>query len=184
MLLPPPPVTHLYQILLHRAEIYPGVIAIGGQEGLTWKTFDSREMLALTNTLASELSSAGIRGGDRVVLWLPNAWRTPVYLFALWKLGAIVVPFDPEMNPEAASRIIQRIDPRCTLIGYHERPSWTGHAQLLEWWSPGARSNEPLQDAPWTVPNEQLAAISFTSLHFSSNRLSNRFIFRWYSRLG
>ena len=157
------PLTHLYQIPLRRADAYPTAVAVGGQEGLTWKTLDSRELLRLTNMLADELADSGIRAGDRVVLWLPNGWRTPVYLFALWKLGAIAVPFDREMNPEAAARIIQRIDPRCTLIGYPERPSWTSHAQLLEWWNPGTRSTRPVSNVSWTAPDEQLAAISFTS---------------------
>jgi cation transport ATPase-like protein/AMP-binding enzyme len=66
--------------------------------------------------LAAELAAHGVRPGDRVVLWLPSHWRTPVYLFALWKLGAVVVPFDREMNPEAGARIFAAIDPRCTLM--------------------------------------------------------------------
>ena len=72
-----------------------------------------------------------------MVTWLPNHWRTSVYLFALWKLGAVVVPFDREMNPEAAARIIQSVSPRCVLVGYAERPQWLRDAPLVEWWGPG-----------------------------------------------
>src|SRR5215471_5916206 len=160
------PLTHLFQIVLRRAEAYPTDVAIGGQEGLTWKTLDSRELLERSNQLADELAREGIRAGDRVVVWLPSSWRTPVYLFALWKLGAIVVPFDREMNPEAAARIIRRVDPRCTLVGYNERPAWTSHAQVLEWWVPGRPTtvaSESASDAAWRIPDEPLAAISFTS---------------------
>ena len=173
------PLTHLFQIVLRRAETYPTDVAIGGQEGLTWRTLDSRELLEGTNQLADELAGEGIRAGDRVVVWLPSGWRTPVYLFALWKLGAVVVPFDREMNPEAAARIIRRVDPRCVLVGYNERPAWTSHARVLEWWTPGrpttvasetsrrgapgTRSAEPASDEPGHIPDEPLAAISFTS---------------------
>src|SRR5215470_19320117 len=72
------PLTHLFQIVLRRAEAYPTDVAIGGQEGLTWKTLDSRELLERTNQLADELAREGIRAGDRVVVWLPSGWRTPV----------------------------------------------------------------------------------------------------------
>src|SRR5919197_6275508 len=109
--------THLYDIVRQRAERYPDAISLGGQHGLVWKTITSRRLLELVERLAAELAAEGIREGDWVVLWVPNQWRTPVYLFALWKLGAIVVPFDREMNPEAATSILQSVQPRCLIVG-------------------------------------------------------------------
>src|SRR5581483_5436626 len=95
--------------------------------------------------------------------WLPNEWRTPVYLFALWKLGAIVVPFDREMNPEAAARILASVEPRCVLTGYGGRPPWAGKEPLLEWWEPRGREHPTGAAAEWTRPAEELAAVVFTS---------------------
>ena len=157
------PFVHLYEIVLRRASTWPTAIAIGGQEGLTWKTLNGRQLLELVDLLAQELAGEGVAAGDRVVTWLPNHWRTSVYLFALWKLGAVVVPFDREMNPEAAARIIQSVSPRCVLVGYAERPQWLRDAPLVEWWGPGSRiSDSPVPDT-WAVPDETLATISFTS---------------------
>ena len=88
-----------------------------------------------------------------MVYWLPNHWRTPVYLFATWKLGAIVVPFDREMNPEGGARILDSVEPRLIVAGYGERPAWARTATITEWWEPGSRHGAPTA-APWTAPSE------------------------------
>src|SRR5919108_1034793 len=76
--------THLYDIVRQRAEAYPDAVALGAQEGLGWRTVTSRQLLDLTDRLASELAALGVREGDRIVLWVPNHWRTGVYCFACW----------------------------------------------------------------------------------------------------
>src|SRR5438067_4534775 len=129
---------HLYELIQQRAATHPTATAVGGQEGLRWHTLDSRQLLELVDRLAGELAALGVREGDRVVTWLPNHWRTPVYLFALWKLGAIVVPFDREMNAAAARRILASVEPRRVLVGYGEQPAWADADELVEWWAPGA----------------------------------------------
>jgi len=154
---------HLYELLQHRAEACPSAIALGGQQRLAWKTIVGRELLDLVDQLADDLASEGIREGDRVVTWVPNEWRTPVYLFALWKLGAVVVPFDREMNPEAAARILGMVEPHCLLTGYGGRPPWVGEERRLEWWEPKRREAEAAVAAAWVRPAETLAAVVFTS---------------------
>jgi long-chain acyl-CoA synthetase len=152
--------THVYQILQERAERFPSAVAIGGQGGLAWKTLTSRELLDLVDSVACQLSS--VQAGDRVVVWLPNDWLTPVYLFALWKRGAIVVPFDHDMNAESAAHIIDSVEPCCILVGFEERPPWTHGLQLTQWWEP--KCVELAQpDLVWSPPSEELATISFTS---------------------
>ncbi len=171
---------HLYGLIRDRAERYPDAIAFGAQHGLTWKTLTSRQALDLVDRLANELATQGVQEGDRVVLWVPNHSRTPIYLFALWKLGAIPVPFDREMNPTAGARILESVEPRLVVTGYDERPAWakgTNEEQgtiqpssLVEWWDPGTRSpsTTPLSTqhsalSTWSPPAEDLAAIFFTS---------------------
>src|SRR5581483_652333 len=146
-------VEHLYQLVRRRAEAYPTAIALGGQRRLGWKTLDSRQLLDAVDGLADELAAQGVREGDRVVTWLPNEWRTPVYLFALWKLGAIVVPFDREMNPEAAARILASVEPRCVLTGYGARPGWASDDdRVVEWWDPSATGVERDDANPaWSI---------------------------------
>jgi long-chain acyl-CoA synthetase len=153
---------HLYELVQERARAYPEAIALGSQEGLLWRTITSRELLDRVDRLAAELARAGVREGDRVVLWLPSHWRTPVYFFALWKLGAVVVPFDREMNPEGGAKIFAALAPRCTLVGYGERPAWARETDLVEWWEPGSRlgAAPPMTGSP---PAEELAAVVYTS---------------------
>ncbi|MCA1648064.1 MAG: AMP-binding protein, partial [Chloroflexi bacterium] len=152
---------HLYQILQTRAQRFPTSIALGAAGGLRWRTLDSRQLLAQVDGLAVELVEHGIRAGDRVVLWSPSGLRTPIYLFALWKLGAIVVPFDRDMNPQAATAILAAVEPRCVILGYEQQPAWAPAAGSLDWWAPTPRPNAA--PGPWQPPPEDLAAIFFTS---------------------
>ncbi len=159
---------HLYELVRSRAERYPTAAALGGQEDLGWRTLDSRQTLDLVDRLAAEIAAAGVQEGDRAVLWAPNHWRTPVYLFALWRLGAVAVPFDREINPETAAEIVRSVRPRCVITGFGERPEWAGpqpgalpELVVSEWWEPGSRGGAALPG--WTQPAEELAVIAFTS---------------------
>jgi long-chain acyl-CoA synthetase len=158
-----PMLTHVYQILRERAARSPSSIALGGQSGLAWRTVTSQQLLELAGTVARQLGERGIREGDRVVVWLPNSWRTPVYLFALWKLGAIVVPFDREMNPESAERILGSVNARGVIAGYDERPVWAKGADVIDWWEPHSDAGAEHRGSAWSPPCEELATISFTS---------------------
>ena len=134
----------------------------GGQHDLVWKTLTAAQALDLARRLAAELASLGVREGDRVVLWLPTSWQTPLYYFALWSLGAIVVPYDREMNPEAGARILTSIEPRLVIVGFPEHPAWAQDVDVTQWWEPGTRGGR-LPESTWTRPSEELAAIYFTS---------------------
>ena len=166
--------THLYEIVRQRAERYPDAVAVGGQQALVWKALTSRQLLELVDRLAGELADEGVREGDRVVVWLPSGWRTPVYFFALWKLGAVVVPFDREMNPAAAEQIVESVEARRVIVGYGERPPWARGDDVIEWWEPGTMDDgrKTMDDGRSTglpvvhrpsSPNLDLALIVFTS---------------------
>jgi long-chain acyl-CoA synthetase len=165
---------HLYEVVRQRAASEPTAIALGSQHGLLWKTVDSQLLLELVDRLADELAALGVGTGDRVITWLPSSWRTPIYLFACWKLGAIVVPFDREMNQEAAARIVERVEPRLTVVDGAEPPAWAPAELTVTWWEPGQRdASRAGADGPaggqagsraaWSRPSEELAAIFFTS---------------------
>ena len=154
---------HLYEIVRQRAASEPSAIALGSQQGLLWKTVDSQQLLELTDRLADELAALGVGKGERVVLWLPSGWQTPVYLWACWKLGAIIVPFDREMNPEAAARIVAAVEPKLIVMPEGERPAWAPEACTQIWWEPGTRNAAPAFPTGWSRPSEELAAIFFTS---------------------
>ena len=152
---------NLYEIVRERAERYPDDIAFGGSHGVGWRTVTSAELLVLVDRLAGELADTlAIAAGDRVVLWLPNSWQAPIYHFALWKLGAVVVPFDRDMNAGAARAILAAVEPRCAIVGYGDRPEWlTEETAVADWWEPGARGGTARDE----VASEELAVLAFTS---------------------
>ncbi|HEX9373584.1 MAG TPA: AMP-binding protein, partial [Roseiflexaceae bacterium] len=152
----------LYEIVLERAQRFARATALGAQDGLGWRTLDSRTLLSQVDGAAEDLAARGVRCGDRVVLWTPSGLRTPVYLFALWKLGAVAVPFDRDMNPNAAEAIVRSVEPRLIILGYDQRPSWAAETGTVEWWEPSA-PKAPSATQPWQAPDEDLAAIFFTS---------------------
>jgi long-chain acyl-CoA synthetase len=152
-------VAHLSEILPLRAERFPRATALGAEEGLRWRSVDSSQLLDLVDGVASDLQRKGVREGDRVVLWSPSGIRTPVFLFALWQLGAIVVPFDKDMNPQAATTIIGSVEPRLVIFGFDQRPAWAP-PDAIQWWEP--RPSSPTNSAR-RRPAEDLAAIFFTS---------------------
>jgi len=173
---------HLYEVVRQRAASEPTAIALGSQQGLLWKTVDSQQLLALIDRLADELAALGVENGERVIIWLPSGWQTPIYLFALWKLGAIVVPFDREMNQDAAARIVQRVEPRLIVVDGAEPPPWAPDELTVTWWEPGTKQPSPPDPLSlarergsqptgaergssdgWQRPTEELAAIFFTS---------------------
>ena len=169
-------VAHLYELVPERARRFPDAVAFGGQQGLGWRTLNGRQVPAGVDVLAAELAGRGVRRGDHVALWLPNHPRTALFLFALWKLGAVAVPFDREMNPDAAARILASAAPRLVLVGYGERPAWLANAPVAEWWEPGAGDGATRRrgdgasgrlgdggPGTWAPPAEELAAIIFTS---------------------
>ena len=157
------PAAHLYELVQRRARDYPSAIALGSEQGLTWETVDSRQLVEMVDDLAAELAAEGIQEGDRVVIWVPNTFRTAIYLFAIWKLGAIVVPFDREMNPAAAGSIIDSVEPRSIIVGYGEQPDWARDLEPSEWWAPGSRLDSAPANAEWKQPNEEMATVFFTS---------------------
>ena len=154
--------TQLYELIQQRARQLPESVAFGGQDDLIWRVITDRMALDLVYHLLSELATLGVLEGDRVVLWAPNHWRTPVYILALWRQGAIPVPFDREMNPDAGKQILASIDPRLVIAGYHERPEWLRSHTVTEWWEPGTRVSDAAA-ANWEPPAEETAAIFFTS---------------------
>lgn len=64
------------------------------------------ELLADVHTLASALTALGIQEGDRVAVSLPN-WHEAVTLyFAIARIGAILVPFNPKYRAYEVGHIL------------------------------------------------------------------------------
>lgn len=54
-----------------------------------------KETDRLTNNLANGLKEKGVKKGDLVAISLPNNWENVIALYAVYKLGAVLVPIMP-----------------------------------------------------------------------------------------
>ncbi len=150
----------LFLAIADRCRRLPDAPVVGGQEGLRWKTLAGSQFLDRVEALARDLHARGVTAGSRVVLWVPNGWRTPALFAAIWRLGAIAVPFDREMNVEAARAILDRVRPALVITGYNQPPSWTSESTAEEWWEPGRAAGIAAQPEP---DGDRVAVIYFTS---------------------
>lgn len=66
--------------------------------------------------LASVFYKLGIRKGDRIAVGLPNWYETVLLYFATAKLGAILVPFNPQYTVDEINHIIQVSQPKLLFV--------------------------------------------------------------------
>lgn len=78
---------------------------------LTYKELDEE-----SDVLAAALASWGIQKGDRVGVSLPNWHETVIIYFAVAKIGAIVVPFNPKYRIHEVLHILQDATPKILFI--------------------------------------------------------------------
>jgi len=79
----------------------PAALAVHGPDG----DLSYGELDAHANRLGRALSSAGVRQGDRVAIWLPKGCEAVVAMQAALRIGAAYVPVDP-LSPPARARSI------------------------------------------------------------------------------
>ncbi|KAL7621492.1 hypothetical protein AAE478_008815 [Parahypoxylon ruwenzoriense] len=79
---------------------------------LTYEALDVQ-----SNSLAHALRSLGVRKGDRVAVSLGNVAEHIVLMYALFKLGAILVPLNPTFNSHQLSSALSRLGVEVLIIG-------------------------------------------------------------------
>ncbi len=79
----------------------PASLALRGPEG----DLSYGELDAHANRLARALTTAGVRQGDRVAIWLPKSGEAVVAMQAALRIGAAYVPVDP-LSPPARARSV------------------------------------------------------------------------------
>ncbi|MBW1999775.1 MAG: AMP-binding protein, partial [Deltaproteobacteria bacterium] len=68
------------------------------------------------NRAAKGLMLLGIEKGDRVALWAPNIPEWIVAQMALAKIGAVMVPVNPEVKPAELGYILEQSDARAIVL--------------------------------------------------------------------
>ena len=74
------------------------------------------EVEAEAEALAASLRELGIGPGDRVALVLPGCPELVVAVFALAKLGAVAVPFDPRLPPPELRHALRNSGVECAIV--------------------------------------------------------------------
>lgn len=71
-----------------------------------------RELETRSNRMAAGLREAGVRGGDRVCVFVPAGIELLAITYALFKLGAVPVLADPGMGRKRLLACLERMEPR------------------------------------------------------------------------
>jgi fatty-acyl-CoA synthase len=97
--------------LATRATSDPGRPYLLGEGGpLTFGDVDSQ-----SDALAAGLANLGVEAGDRVAIVLPNCPEFVVSLFAVAKLGGVIVPLDPRQPPGELQYTLRHSEAVCAV---------------------------------------------------------------------
>ncbi|KAJ4150486.1 hypothetical protein LMH87_011234 [Akanthomyces muscarius] len=75
------------------------------------------ELDLLSNRLASSLTSLGVSKGDRVAVSLGNGAEFAALTYALFKLGAVLVPLNPSFNAAQVAAALRHLSVEVLVIG-------------------------------------------------------------------
>jgi long-chain acyl-CoA synthetase len=104
------------EVLEQAAQRHPQKKAIIAKDGeLTFSTLNQR-----VHALAAHLQTEGIRQGDRVGIFLPNATAIPLSYYATQKVGAVTVVLDARLRGKELQGVLKDADLKLLII----------HAQL------------------------------------------------------
>ncbi len=113
-------------VLAHRATTDPeGIFLLSQDDRLSFG-----EAEGAAEALAASLSNLGIEMGDRVAIILPECPEFAISLFAVAKLGAILVPLDPHLTEAELQYRLRHSEAVCaiTVEAFHE----VDYLQLFE----------------------------------------------------
>jgi HIP---CoA ligase len=86
------------------AEIYGGETAIeDGEKRLTFMELD-----ALRRRVARAVMAAGVRKGDRVMIWAPNSWKWFAAALGLVTAGAVMIPASTRFKGTEVGELVDR----------------------------------------------------------------------------
>ncbi|SCK44305.1 long-chain fatty acid--CoA ligase [Streptomyces sp. WMMB 322] len=163
----------------------PGLPQLARREGPDGNTGPWREMTAAAFAsqvlrLAKGLLAEGIRFGDRVAVMTRTRHEWTLFSFALWSIGAQVVPLYPASSPEQLRWVLGDSD-ACAVVVEHEddamtvgsvvdvlprlRHIWQFDADCVAWLTEAGRTLEDndVHRHRWAVTPEMTAAVIYTS---------------------
>ncbi|KAG9240636.1 acyl-CoA synthetase/AMP-acid ligase-like protein II [Calycina marina] len=129
---------------------------------LTYRDLDEK-----SNSLARGLREEGVLKGDRVAVMLGNNWEFAVATYALFKLGAILVPLNPAFNSAQVISALNHLEAGYLIISLEtslpykeqgrENISLLTDLGLPNHWLPSEHTHK------WTVPSLQKIILTRSS---------------------
>ncbi len=130
-------------------------------DGFRSRSYTYDEVGRAARGFAAHLHAAGLRHGDKVVVWSENR---PEWIVAFWGcllIGVVVVPIDYRSSPDFLARVATIVNAKAVLIGQDvppirsriDAPIWKLHEH--DW-----RDGEP---PPVPIARDDVAEIIFTS---------------------
>ncbi|MCH5519151.1 non-ribosomal peptide synthetase [Pseudomonas syringae] len=121
------------QMLRTWAERTPEAIALSGQEG----TFTYRQLSERVDALACGLAGQGVERGSLVATCLQRDASLAVAMLALWQLGAVYLPIDPDHPASRSVQVLGKSQVKVLLTSealqqHNEALDWQGHQLVLE----------------------------------------------------
>lgn len=107
--------TYLGLILQHSAQEFPNSIAIICES----RTLTYAELYARACGMSNELTSRGIKSGDRVLLLMENSIEFYIFYFGIIQIGAVVVPVNTFLHERELAHIIHDADPVLFICSSH-----------------------------------------------------------------
>ncbi|PIP40283.1 hypothetical protein CO110_07060 [Candidatus Desantisbacteria bacterium CG_4_9_14_3_um_filter_40_11] len=102
----------IFGVLWRNYEKNPDKLVICvGNEQITYK-----ELVEKGDQIATALYEMGIRKGDRVGILIPNSINWYLFLYGIVRLGAVVVPFDPQIGEHEIKYLFDKIGVRIILV--------------------------------------------------------------------
>jgi long-chain acyl-CoA synthetase len=145
-----------------------------------WRETTAAAFATQVLKLAKGLLAEGIRFGDRVAVMTRTRHEWTLFSYALWSLGAQVLPLYPASSPEQL-RWVLRDSEACAIVVEHEdhamtvgsvvdglprlRHIWQLDAGCVGWLSEAGRAVEDndVHRQRWAVTPEMAAAVIYTS---------------------
>src|SRR6266545_4395949 len=154
----------LNDILEESARKFGGKDALTIRPGFRTRAWRYRDLNAIVPRVARYLSDAGMRKGDRVVIWGVNRPEYGIAFLGALRLGAILVPLDVNSMPDFAQKIAERTRASAAIVSQQTlaRAKVLGlPLHEMERLPDLARECAPLEKAP--LRGDDLAEVVFTS---------------------
>jgi long-chain acyl-CoA synthetase len=102
----------LAEFFLEHFEAHRGEPAYRQRRGYRSETFTYGEILNLASGFSHRLETAGIRKGDRIMLWGENSAEWVAAFFGCALTGVIIVPMDDGASADFAARVAVQVQAR------------------------------------------------------------------------